>query len=111
MSPPVDVKLIDGDDAPADPNCLHCWLGSAIDAWSQAHPQKGLDEMILEVAEVLGEMHASDAVDCDVKEFWLRLNQVIVHTLRCAQEMRDTIAQKLAKDAAAAAAKEKPRAH
>lgn len=110
MSPPLDVKLIGGEDEPVDPECLHCHLGLAIPAWSEAHPRKGMDEMILEVAEVLGEMVASEAIECDSREFSLRLNEIIGHTLRCAHEMRDTIAQKLAQDAAEAA-KEKPRAH
>lgn len=111
MSPPLDVKVLEGEDAPEDPECLHCHLGSAIPAWAEAHPHKALDEMILEVAAVLGEMTASEAMDCDVKEFSLRLSQVIAEVLKSAHEMRDTIAAKVAKDAAAAAAKEKPRAH
>lgn len=101
MSPPLHVEDIGEDEGPADPNCLHCYLGEAIEAWSNAHPEKGLDEMLLEVAEVLGEMAASDGAEKDAREFASSVNQLCAHVHGCALQMRQWIARKLAKDAAA----------
>jgi hypothetical protein len=106
---PVDVLNIDEDPSPTDPECLHCYLAPVIQKWSEDHPLKDLSAMVLEVAEVLGELAASDAVDCDAKEFAQRISQVAAHMLVSANEMRQCIARKLAKDAAAA--KERSRAH
>lgn len=98
MSPPLEVNELDGE--PADPDCLHCYLGSVIDSWSEAHPTKGLDAMILEVAEVLGEMAASEAMDCDNRQYVRSMTELVAHVLRYANEMRMRIAEKVAKDKA-----------
>jgi hypothetical protein len=109
LSPPLNIVTIDGDGREDDPNCLHCHLAKAITAWAEAHPLKGLSEMVLEVGEALGELVASDSVECDAKEFSHRLAELMNHVDECAREMRDAIAEKLAKDAARA--NERGRAH
>ena len=109
MSPPLDVVTLNEDEREDDPNCLHCHLGKVLAAWAEAHPLKSLSEMVFEVAEALGEMVASDAIECDTREFAIRVSETMDHVSGCAHEMRDHIAVKLEKDEAKA--KERSRAH
>lgn len=46
---------------PADPDCLHCYLAPLIDAWKREHAGKPPVHVILEVAQVLGELVGSEA--------------------------------------------------
>lgn len=104
----IEHILIDDSDGPDNPNCLHCHLNNTLIAWSKEHPDKPLSACVIEVAEVLAELAASDAVGCDSKEFSLQLGEVVAHFMRFSHQMRSDIIQKLAKDAEA---KERSRAH
>lgn len=45
----------------ADEDCLHCHLGPLISAWMDAHPDKSDEQILGEVAQILGEMLGSNA--------------------------------------------------
>ena len=47
----------------ADPDCLHCYLPSIIDAWQRSHPQVSLELILIQVAQTLGELVGSFAPD------------------------------------------------
>ena len=59
--PPTDAVEITG--APADPGCLHCALWPVISEFHKAHPEKSGMHMILELAEIIGELAASGCRD------------------------------------------------
>ena len=46
---------------PEDPDCLHCVLAPLIDTWMREHAGKPKVHVILEVAQVLGELIGSEA--------------------------------------------------
>jgi len=46
---------------PADENCLHCYLPGVIDEWVKAHPGIADQDVLIAVAQVLGELTGSAA--------------------------------------------------
>lgn len=47
---------------PSDENCLHCHLPGVIDRWYEAHPNKEDQQILIEVAQVLGELLGSSLI-------------------------------------------------
>ena len=58
---PTDAVEITG--APVDPECLHCRLWPVINQFHKAHPNKPAMHLILELAEIIGELAASGCPD------------------------------------------------
>lgn len=48
---------------PLDPDCLHCHLPPLIDAWMTAHPEVSVEQVLIQLAQTLGEMIGSAAPD------------------------------------------------
>lgn len=48
---------------PPDEDCLHCYLPPIIEAWVDAHPQVERQMLLIQLAQVLGEMIGSAAPD------------------------------------------------
>jgi hypothetical protein len=48
---------------PPDPNCLHCHLAPIIQTWEDAHPNVERQKVLVQFAQVLGELIASSAPD------------------------------------------------
>lgn len=68
--PPTDAVEITG--SPADPECLHCHLWPVINEFHKAHPNKRPMRLILELAEIIGELAASGCKDLDQLDRVLR---------------------------------------
>jgi hypothetical protein len=63
------VKVEEVTGAAPDPNCLHCYLAPVIEKFCAEHPGKQKVALIVEAAQVLGELVGSsvfetETVDC-----------------------------------------------
>lgn len=48
---------------PVDPDCLHCHLPPLINAWMESHPQVSVEQVIIQLAQSLGEVIGTAAPD------------------------------------------------
>lgn len=46
---------------PLDEDCLHCYLPPLIDAWMQRHPDISVEQVLIQMAQSLGEVVGSVA--------------------------------------------------
>jgi hypothetical protein len=55
------VEFTELTGLPPDENCLHCHLPGVIDEWRKAHPGVSDQDVLIAVAQLLGELTGSAA--------------------------------------------------
>jgi hypothetical protein len=80
---------------PADENCLHCYLPRIIDEWAKNHPTVSDQDMLISVAQLLGELLGSAAYNTGHAACLERISTGVLRIV--AQTALDLVRAKLRK--------------
>lgn len=82
----------EGANRPSDPNCLHCVLGPVIQDFIRLHPSKCGIRTCTELAQVLGELFASELIHTErTHELHRLLVLAMLEARRSALELIDVV--------------------
>jgi hypothetical protein len=86
------IEGLEAFGSPSDPNCLHCHLAPILAQWRTAHPDQKDADQIGAIAQVLGELIASSAVDSGHADRLERITrEAMYHALESARDLVRTL--------------------
>lgn len=77
---------------PPDEDCLHCHLPPIIEAWRESHAHVANDLVLIQAAQVLGELVGSLAPDAKCAERMVL--GLLSHVRRSARDTADALAKR-----------------